>query len=85
MSKTLPPSFEGFYNSIKEILEAARGRVYRAANVEMVRAYWDIGRMIVEEEQKGSDRAEYGKYLVATLSAKLTTEYGKGFHLLKIL
>ena len=57
----------------------ARDKVYQTANTEMVRAYWDIGRMIVEEEQKGSDRAEYGKYLVATLSAKLTTEYGKGF------
>lgn len=79
MKKTPSPSFESFYNKVKSILEEARANVYRIANTEMVQAYWSIGQMIVEEEQKGSDRAEYGKYLVASLSAKLTAEYGKGF------
>jgi len=79
MDNKLSPSFESFYSKVKEILEAARTKVYQAANFEMVQAYWNIGRMIVDEEQKGSERAEYGKYLVATLSAKLTKEYGKGF------
>jgi len=79
MDKALSPSFESFYNRIKEILETARNRVYRTANSEMIVAYWNIGRIIVEEEQKGSDRADYGKLLVETLSFKLTSEFGKGF------
>ncbi len=80
MNRTLSPSFEHFYNKLKTILEEARSNTYRAANSEMVQAYWNIGQMIVEEEQKGSNRSEYGKNLVATLSVKLTAEYGKGFH-----
>ena len=79
MKKILSPSFESFYNRVKEILEIAREKVYRVANTEMVRAYWGIGQMIVEEEQKGSDRAEYGQSLLAILSEKLTSDYGKGF------
>lgn len=45
----------------------------------MVRAYWNIGRLIVEEEQSGKERAEYGKQLLGQLSQKLSGEYGKGF------
>jgi hypothetical protein len=59
----LYPSFESFYNSIKEILEKARNKVYRATISEMVLAYWNIGRTIFEEEQKGNTRADYGKQL----------------------
>jgi hypothetical protein len=79
MDKALSSSFESFYSRIKEILEAARNKVYRTANSEMVIAYWNIGHIIVEEEQKGSGRADYGKLLVETLSFKLTSEIGKGF------
>ena len=46
----------------------------------MVEAYWTIGRMIVEEEQQGKDRAEYGTYLLRHLSARLTREFGKGLN-----
>ena len=42
------------YNNIKQILETARGNVYRTVNFQMVQAYWNIGKVIVEEEQKGS-------------------------------
>jgi len=45
----------------------------------MVEAYWNIGRMIVEEEQRGQKRADYGKTLIKTLSARLTSEFGAGF------
>ena len=45
----------------------------------MLRAYWNIGKEIVEEEQKGKDRAAYGSALIKELSVKLTKEYGKGF------
>lgn len=79
MDKTLSSSFESFYNRIKEILTTARDRVYRAANFEMVQAYWQIGNAIVEEEQKGKARAEYGKRLLIALASRLTKDYGKGF------
>ncbi len=79
MSKTLSPSFESFYDRIKEILETARNRVYRVANFEMVQAYWEIGQTIVEGEQSGEGRAEYGKHLLAELSGRLTADYGRGF------
>lgn len=68
-----------FYKSIKEMLEAARNNTYRAVNFAMVQAYWNIGRLIVDEEQKGKQKAEYGKALVQELSKRLTREYGKGF------
>lgn len=79
MKNTLSPAFESFYDKIKDILESARNRSYRAVNFEMVQAYWEIGRTIVEEEQAGKDRAEYGKQLLANLSHRLTAEFGKGF------
>jgi predicted nuclease of restriction endonuclease-like (RecB) superfamily len=79
MAQSLSPSIESSYDRIKEILEKARNRVYRAANSEMVIAYWNIGRTIVEEEQKGNSRADYGWLVVESLSARLTSEFGKGF------
>ena len=45
----------------------------------MVEAYWNVGKRIVEEEQKGEDRAKYGTYLIKELSKELTAEFGKGF------
>jgi hypothetical protein len=70
----------GFYDAIAEVLRAARSNAYRAVNFVMVEAYWNIGRMIVEEEQQGRDRAEYGSYLLRHLSARLTREFGKGLN-----
>jgi predicted nuclease of restriction endonuclease-like (RecB) superfamily len=67
------------YETIRKILNDARNRAYRSVNFAMVQAYWDIGRVIVEEEQKGKDRAEYGKHLITSFSRKLTKEFGKGF------
>jgi len=71
---------ETLYGQIKEVIEEARNRVYRTANFAMVQAYWHTGRLIVEEEQKGRERAEYGRELIKQLSEKLTCEYGKGFN-----
>jgi predicted nuclease of restriction endonuclease-like (RecB) superfamily len=64
---------------IRIILEKARNKVYRTVNSEMLRAYWNIGREIVEEEQKGKDRAAYGIALIKELSISLTQEYGRGY------
>jgi len=70
---------DSVYGHIREILETARSRAYRAVNFEMVRAYWNIGRVIIEGEQKGKARSDYGTYLLDELSKRLTAEFGKGF------
>ena len=67
------------YDTINQIIEDARTAVYRTANITMVKAYWHIGRVIVEEEQKGKERAEYGTELIKQLSKKLTKKHGRGF------
>jgi predicted nuclease of restriction endonuclease-like (RecB) superfamily len=79
MNKDLSQNTGRLLQRIQEILEKARKKVYRKANTEMLRAYWNIGKEIVEEEQKGKDRAAYGSALIKELSIKLTQKYGKGF------
>jgi predicted nuclease of restriction endonuclease-like (RecB) superfamily len=64
---------------IKEILFTARENVSKAVNNELLLAYWNIGKIIIEYEQAGSGKAEYGKQLMKTLSKELTRELGKGF------
>ena len=68
-----------YINEIKKILKNARQKAYTAVNSAMVEAYWEIGRRIVEEEQSGRERAEYGKEIIKNLSKELTEEFGKGF------
>lgn len=77
--KHTPSGFDTLYNTINQIIEEARNTVYRTANFTMVQAYWSIGKTIVEEEQNGKERAEYGQELIKQLSQKLTKKHGKGF------
>ena len=79
MSKDLKQNTGQLLQRIQKILEEARNKVYYTANIEMLQAYWNIGREIVEEEQKGEGRAAYGSALIKELSVRLTQEYGKGF------
>ena len=65
--------------NIINLLENARKNVLKTVNQTMVTTYFEIGRMIVEEEQKGKNRAEYGKKILKILSEKLTEKYKKGF------
>lgn len=67
------------FAEIREVLVTARRTAYKAVNFAMVTAYWNVGRLIVEDEQKGHIRAEYGKAILADLSKRLTDEFGKGF------
>ena len=67
------------YTQIAELLQAARQNIVRAVNQTMVLTYYQIGRTIVENEQKGEQRAAYGKQVLKELSKKLTAEFGKGF------
>ena len=67
--------------NVIDLLENARKKVVMAVNQTMVLTYFEIGRMIVEEEEKGENRAEYGKKILKILSKKLTEKYKKGFSL----
>ena len=64
---------------IKTLMERSRNEVARQVNNILLETYWEIGRIIVEDEQGHSERAEYGKELINDLSRQLTKEYGKGF------
>ena len=70
---------ENLYAEVRATLEQARASAYRAVNFAMVQAYGRIGRLIVEHEQDGADRAEYGRGVLEELSRRLTAEFGKGF------
>lgn len=79
--KNLPvTTIESLYSNVKQIIEEARSTVYKTANFAMVQAYWHIGKLIIEEEQNGKQRAEYGQEVIKQLSEKLTKSYGKGFN-----
>ena len=68
-----------FFEKVGKLLEEAKKRTKTAVNISMVYTYYEIGRMIIEEEQNGSDRAEYGKHILANLSVYLTQKFGKGY------
>jgi hypothetical protein len=70
---------EPLFYKVAEHINAARQALKRTVDTEMVKAYWLIGRDIVEEEQKGSSRADYGAHLLKSLSERLTQKYKKGF------
>jgi len=67
------------FKDIKNIISKARRNTFTALNTEMLKAYFDIGRKIVEEEQSGEKRAEYGEKLIDSLSKALIKEFRKGF------
>ena len=66
-------------NNIKILLESSRQQLQQTVNTAMMQTYWHIGRLIVEEEQNGNNRAEYGKQQLLILSEELTKDFGKGF------
>lgn len=68
-----------FFERIANLLKQARISVVRTINHTMVLTYFEVGKLIIEEEQKGKERAQYGKQLIEELSKKLTKEFGKGF------
>ena len=70
---------EELFIAIRQIVEEAHRRVLRQSNTILLQMYWEIGKLIVEDEQKGKARAEYGKRVLKELSKKLTMEFGRGF------
>lgn len=73
-----------FISDIKAIVHTAKQKVYQAADLFQVAANWLVGRRIVEQEQHGRERAEYGKRIIELTSEALTAEYGKGYSLTQI-
>jgi hypothetical protein len=81
--KTASPAATGDYSGlvrgVSELLEAARRASVRTVNAFMTATYWEVGRRIVEFEQGGEKRAEYGKELLKQLADDLTSRLGRGF------
>lgn len=67
-------------DDIRHLILSGRTQVVTAVNVAMISTYWAIGQRIVDEEQKGEKRAEYGQYVIPELSKLLMQEFGKGFN-----
>ncbi len=79
MSKIEANKFDNFIVQLKQIVQTARQKAYAAVNFAQVEANWLIGQRIVEQEQQGKRRAEYGKQTIKLASEELTKEFGKGF------
>jgi predicted nuclease of restriction endonuclease-like (RecB) superfamily len=71
--------YQSVISDIRDIITEGRNSAYSAASAAMIMTYWNIGKRIVEQEQSGEDRAEYGRRLISSLSDELTKEFGKGF------
>ncbi len=74
-----PSTEQRFFADIARILQTGRGQAQRMVNTAMIRTYWQLGQRIVEEEQQGEARAEYGQALIRKLSRYLGEQFGKGF------
>ena len=70
---------KNIYEEIKNLLASARENIVSNVNSTMTKTYFLIGKRIVEEEQNGNERAEYGEELIKNLSLRLSKEFGKGF------
>jgi hypothetical protein len=73
-----PKSYSNLFDRIANILVEARTKVVREINKAQVLAHWEIGREIVEFEQKGKARGEYGEHLIERLSKDMTPRFGRG-------
>ena len=79
MKNELEKSEMTFVNDIKKIIQDGRNAAYSAVSSVMIQTYWNIGKRIVEQEQNGKSRAEYGTHLIDMLAEELTKEFGKNF------
>lgn len=77
--KSIVPVSQEFIGDVRRIIEEGRKRAYAAAGNIALATYWNVGRRIVEEEQNGNSRAEYGKRLIAELANNLKKDYGSGY------
>ena len=78
MDSNLIP-YQPVISDIKNLITSGQNVAYNAVNRAMIMTYWNIGKRIVEEEQSGAERAEYGKRLISILSDELTKEFGSNY------
>src|ERR1035437_5465963 len=74
-----PVNIGPLFEQVRQVLDHAQQQLRHTVHDLMVQSYWHIGRLIVEDEQGGAARAEYGKQTLKQLSLRLSAEYGKGF------
>ncbi len=79
MNKEVEKLESDIFIAIKQIIESARAKSYWAVNRYLLESYWQIGKLIVEDEQQGASRAAYGEKVLKNLAHALTQEFGKGF------
>lgn len=79
MARTRQVQFESLYSEVRSVLEQARAAAYRSVNVAIIHAYWHVGRLILEHEQRGHRRAAYGEAVLEDLSRRLSEDFGRGF------
>ena len=79
MTKIKKATYKNLLDKVSNLIEEARRKTVRHINTVITQTYWEIGRLIVEEEQRGEKRAEYGEYLIRRLAKDLTKQFGKGF------
>lgn len=81
MANEIMKSDERLISDVKQIVEQGLQTAYQGVNRVQISTYWQIGRRIVEEEQNGEDRAEYGTYLMKNLAKEMANEYGDAYSL----
>ena len=79
MSQIISKQDSKIFSQIKELLQSAKSKIATSINTYMVQTYFEVGKIIVEHEQEGKEKAEYGKETLKILSRKLTKEFGRGF------
>lgn len=84
MGSSLARAESAFYAQVRAVIVEARRYVHKTANVAMVKAYWLVGKMIVEQ-QGGAAKAAYGDGLIDSLAERLTAEFGAGFTRVNLL
>lgn len=72
-------SLHGFFYDVRQIINQARANAVRSVDYCRVQMYWHIGKRIMEEEQQGKERADYGTYLIRKLAKTMEPEFGSGF------
>ena len=75
----LEKNIEHLHDQIATVIATGKQTAYRAINSTMVLTYWEIGRLIVEEEQQGKERADYREFLIVSLAKRLKVEFGSGY------
>ncbi len=80
----LTPTRDALYGRVRQIVESARTTAARSVNTAQVVSNWLVGREIVEEEQRGEERAEYGERIIAMLAERLRTDFGTGYSALNL-